>query len=77
MALEVAGNFVSSLVRRVSVRCRRRWPPERRRASFEILSRRPSVDRQAVTHGTRATATIAAKVAATTPSTASGTMPIQ
>jgi hypothetical protein len=32
---------------------------------------------QAVTHGTRASATIAAKVAATTPSTASGTMPIQ
>ena len=34
-------------------------------------------DRQAVTHGTRVSVTIAAKIAATTPSTARGTMPIQ
>ncbi len=33
--------------------------------------------RQAVTHGTRVSVTIAAKIAATTPSTARGTMPIQ
>jgi hypothetical protein len=32
---------------------------------------------EAVTHGTRVSVTIAAKIAATTPSTARGTMPIQ
>ena len=37
----------------------------------------PQADRQAVTHGTRVSVTIAAKIAATTPSTARGTMPIQ
>jgi hypothetical protein len=37
----------------------------------------PQEDRQAVTHGTRVSVTIAAKIAATTPSTARGTMPIQ
>jgi hypothetical protein len=36
----------------------------------------PQEDRQAITHGTRVSVTIAAKIAATTPSTARGTMPI-
>ena len=37
----------------------------------------PADVRQAVTHGTGVSVTIAAKIAATTPSTARGTMPIQ
>lgn len=37
----------------------------------------PQADRQAVTHETRVSITITAKIAATTPSAARGTMPIQ
>ena len=48
-----------------------------RNAEWDSGQGLPQVDRQAVTHGTRVSVTIAAKIAATTPSTARGTMPIQ
>jgi hypothetical protein len=47
------------------------------RAQGRSSSGKPAADRQAVTHGTRVSVTIAAKIAATTASTARGTMPIQ